>query len=138
MLHLLERRDREGTLPRHVSGLQTVLERQSASVIPRGHLQEILAIKVEAKGMFAKEHGGSYEVWAERPLPEVLIQYCTDAKLFFALRLALNGSVAGAREREDFHATVLSRLAHAHQNKIPTRGPHMAVAHIVSAGARRH
>ena len=39
-----------------------------------------------ARILSVPEHGGSHDVWKQRPLLGILQRYCTDAKRFFAIR----------------------------------------------------
>ena len=75
-----------GRTPRSVSGLGWVLENTSRAGLSTGAVRNMAVAKRAAKSLFAPEKGGSYSVWRERPLAEVLIEYCTDARTFFALR----------------------------------------------------
>ncbi len=56
-----------------------------------------------ARILSVPEYGGTYEAWRRRPLPGILLRYCTDAARFFALR-------AFYRPTEEAHAEAL-RLA---------------------------
>jgi exonuclease 3'-5' domain-containing protein 1 len=66
-----------GRTPRSVSGLGWVLENTSRAGWSTGAVRNMAVVKRAAKSLFAPEKGGSYSVWREGPLAEVLIEYCT-------------------------------------------------------------
>jgi exonuclease 3'-5' domain-containing protein 1 len=84
------------------------LSKAEASCVPHN--------KGLALGLFAPDRGGSYEVWRQRPLSRVLVEYATDARFFFSLRASF-GAWKGGRFEETFGpclaAAVARRLAWA-------------------------
>ena len=46
-------------------------------VLPRGEHSRLEAVKRVARAAFAPEQGGAYAVWAERPLPPLLLVYAS-------------------------------------------------------------
>jgi hypothetical protein len=69
-----------------VSGLGFVLERTPHADLSDAERERVVRCKAVAIALFAPEHGGTYAVWKERPLRPELLEYCTDAQYFFALR----------------------------------------------------
>ena len=75
-----------GRTPRSVRGLGWLLDNTSRAGLSTVAARNMAVVKHAAKSLFAPEKGGSYSVWRKRPLATVLIEYCTDARTFFALR----------------------------------------------------
>ncbi len=98
-----------GERPASVSGLGWVLEKTDRAGLSPPECVEMATVKRAAQALFLPENGGGYEVWARRPLPEILLQYCTDARTFFRLRAAY--ADAERAHAEALRAAVQRRLA---------------------------
>lgn len=82
LLHRVARRDP----PTQVSSLAWLIERTSLLPLPAAQRRVLAELKRRAGGLFLPRLGGSYAVWDKRPLNPVLMEYATDARLFFLLR----------------------------------------------------
>lgn len=80
---------------RSISGLGYLVERTQHCRLTEAERERMSAIKAAAHELFVPERGGSYAVWKERPLPRLLLEYCTDAALFFSLRESFEGASLG-------------------------------------------
>ena len=69
-----------------VSGLGFICDRTPHARLSFAEKGRLAAVKAAALALFAPEAGGSYAVWKARPLPPVLVEYCTDSALFFSLK----------------------------------------------------
>ena len=67
-------------------GLGTVLAETDHAGLDPDERRELATLRSFARSHFAPEAGGDGRVWRERPLHQVLVRYCTDARLFFRLR----------------------------------------------------
>jgi exonuclease 3'-5' domain-containing protein 1 len=106
-----------------VSGLGAICERSGAAALTEPERARLARTKAAALALFAPERGGSYDVWRARPLPRVLLEYCSDAALFFSLRDAFDATLLrslgarGARAAADALAAAAdARLAFAHSD----------------------
>jgi hypothetical protein len=48
-----------------------------AHVLPSSELQLMKGVKETGQGLFAPDRGGSLEIWRKRPLPQALVDYCS-------------------------------------------------------------
>jgi exonuclease 3'-5' domain-containing protein 1 len=69
-----------------VSGLGYVLERTGLAQMSGAEKEAVAACKAASLHLFAPDYGGSYEVWKARPLPSILLEYCSDSRYFFTIR----------------------------------------------------
>ncbi len=82
------------------------------------------SIKDAGRKLFAPEWGGSYDVWAQRPLHPVLIEYAAnDVSLLLEMRRAWERYSPTALNVQSSRA----RLANAVVSKQPAKGRHMAL-----------
>ena len=75
-----------GATPATVGGLGWTLENTDRARLTSAQRSNMVRVKAAARALFAPEYVGSYSVWRRQPLPETLVQYCTDAHIFFSLR----------------------------------------------------
>jgi exonuclease 3'-5' domain-containing protein 1 len=55
--------------------------------IPASERLRLDALKKAGTKLFAPERGGSYDVWRDRPMPPVLIEYCAlDVRYLHTMR----------------------------------------------------
>lgn len=80
--------------PESLESLSRVLEKTLHARLSSAERLEMARVKEAAKGEFAADKGGSYEVWERRPLLPSLLAYCSDARTFFALRATYSGAEA--------------------------------------------
>lgn len=118
-----KRQDREqGRRDRFVHGLGKATA-AFLTTNPR-RARELEAIKQTGLKAFAPEKGGSYEVWAARPLAEALITYATAD---VALLLEMKGGWAKFSPVAENVATSSKRMAKAVNGNAAAKGRHMAV-----------
>ncbi len=98
-----------GERPASVSGLGWILEKTDRAGLSPAARVEMVTVKRAGQALFVPENGGDYAVWALRPLPVALLQYCTDARTFFSLRAAY--ADAERAHAEALGAAVRRRLA---------------------------
>lgn len=99
-----------------VSGLGYIVEKTPHAQMEPNEAAALAACKAAARGLFVPELGGSYEVWHERPLPAVLREYCTDAALFFTLRVSFDKSLKLHGVAAAVSAAAQRRLVFAHSD----------------------
>ena len=110
-----------GDTPATVGGLGWTLENTDRGGLTSAERYEMARVKAAARALFAPEHGGGYSVWRRRPLPDTLIQYCTDAHTFFALRATFSG--AERAHGAALAAAVRRRLAASSRRDYETTAP---------------
>ena len=81
---------------RSVSGLGYLVEKTPHANLTDAARERLASVKAAAHELFVPERGGSYEVWRARPLPPLLLEYCTDAALFFPIRASFAAGPLGA------------------------------------------
>lgn len=103
------RRAVDGRTNERVSGLGFVLERTPLGKLSVVERERVKKCKEAAISLFSPEYGGSYEVWKQRPLPALLLEYCTDSRYFFSLLESYRETFRdGARKRfEQLFATCI-------------------------------
>jgi exonuclease 3'-5' domain-containing protein 1 len=101
-----------------VAGLGYLVERTHHAQLEPKEAVALAACKTAARGLFVPELGGTYEVWQERPLPSVLIEYCTDAALFFSLRVSFDKTLKlhGSEAMAALTAAAQRRVVYAHSD----------------------
>lgn len=76
-VQLMESATRKTTASRKfLSGLTKCLEKNVAPLFGGGDLASWKLVKERGERLFKAEHGGSYEVFNQRPIPEEIISYC--------------------------------------------------------------
>ena len=80
------KRDRDsGRRDRYLEGLGVAI--QDCPDIPASERLRLDALKQAGTKLFAPERGGSYDVWRDRPMPPVLIEYCAlDVRYLHTMR----------------------------------------------------
>lgn len=79
-----------------VSGYGLIIEKTRHARLSKQEAGTVPAVKAQAIKLFAPDKGGSWEVWKQRPLPTILLEYCTDARFLFSLSESY-GSWKGGR-----------------------------------------
>ena len=63
-----------GNTPATVGGLGWTLENTNRAGLTSEERYDMLQIKETARELFLPEYGGSYEIWCQRPLPDILVR----------------------------------------------------------------
>jgi exonuclease 3'-5' domain-containing protein 1 len=89
--------------------------------IPASERLRLDALKKAGTKLFAPERGGSYDVWRDRPMPPVLIEYCAlDVRYLHTMRDAWASYVP----HERMMSIVQERLDTATGGSAPSTGRH--------------
>ncbi|CAJ1358822.1 unnamed protein product [Effrenium voratum] len=109
------------TNDKYVKGLQRCLD--DAGVVPLLERQRAAQIKKAGKQLFAPELGGRAEVWMERPLRQLLVEYAAlDVKYLVEIKRLWSDTAASAVFR-----VTAARLQGAMLAPLPAKGQHMSV-----------
>lgn len=68
-----------------LSGFGFIIDQTRHAVLSKQERATVPDVKARAVQLFAPDRGGSYEAWKARPLPPLLVSYCTDARFMFSL-----------------------------------------------------
>jgi exonuclease 3'-5' domain-containing protein 1 len=114
------KRDRDsGRRDRYLEGLGVAI--QDCPDIPASERLRLDALKKAGTKLFAPERGGSYDVWRDRPMPPVLIEYCAlDVRYLHTMRDAWASYVP----HERMMSIVQERLDTATGGSAPSTGRH--------------
>lgn len=86
------------------------------------------ATKKIGKKLFSPEHGGSFEVFELRPLPEEIVQYCVqDVPLLPKMWQIYNQALTPA-SREKVEVGVKNRVRLSQSSRFIGKGSHMILA----------
>ncbi|KAJ7220623.1 ribonuclease H-like domain-containing protein [Mycena pura] len=132
-LQLLEVAVRASTLaqsPRFVRGLVPSLEEHVAPTKAAAVVRRWARVKADGLALFAPEHGGTYEVFAARPLAQALVEYCAqDVALLHDLEAAMSGRIGrrGWNWEQRVREESKVRVAVAYQANYNPRGREKAL-----------
>lgn len=114
------------TFPRrHVNGLAKCIERDGP--MSPADLLTWKTTKEKGVKLFAPEHGGSYAVFNQRPMPQDIIDYCVqDVELLPRLWALYNGKLTQAW-RERVRASTIDRIVLSQSATYNGKGPHKAL-----------
>lgn len=114
-------------VPSNLEGLAKVFRLAPESVLNNNTRVRMDQVKVHAQAMFAPEKGGSYEVWLQRPLHPLLLEYATDCVFFHRLldyvlphaqRCGLHKALTDAVHRRLGDAQSFRYVPHAKDNRL--------------------
>jgi len=106
---------------RYVKGLQKCLD--DSGLVPFADKARIQRIKEGGKRLFARDLGGRPEVWTQRPLPNLLIEYAAvDVRYLIGIKELWSGSSTAVVFR-----VTRDRLQGAISATAPAKGDHMSV-----------
>ncbi|PYH29290.1 uncharacterized protein BO87DRAFT_401472 [Aspergillus neoniger CBS 115656] len=80
------------------------------------------------KTLFSPQHGGSFEVFELRPLPEAIVQYCVQDVLLLPKLWHIYNPALTPASREKVEAEVKNRFRHSQSPRFIGKGSHMVLA----------
>ncbi|RAK83046.1 hypothetical protein BO79DRAFT_233655 [Aspergillus costaricaensis CBS 115574] len=86
------------------------------------------ATKEIGKTLFSPQHGGSFEVFELRPLPEAIVQYCVQNVLLLPELWHIYNQALTLASREKVEAEVKNRIRHSQSPRFIGKGIHMVLA----------
>jgi exonuclease 3'-5' domain-containing protein 1 len=106
---------------KYVKGLQTCLN--MSGVVPLEEQKRQEKLREEAKALYEPKRGGCYEVWEQRPLQPILLDYAASDVKFM---LEMKRRWAAAEIDDVVQSITQDRIAHAVRRWEPPQGPSMA------------
>lgn len=124
-IQLLELATRSGGRRRMVNGLARCIT--SDAGLSSADCNRFQLRKKEGVRLFAPEHGGSYEVFNERPLRLEVLEYCIQDVAYLPTLWAKYNNKLGKRWREKVRLATEERLRLALSPTFTPNGKHMAL-----------